>query len=230
VFSREAVFLVSDILSDRGARSLTFGLENPLATRFWAAVKTGTSKEMRDNWCIGYSNRYTVGVWVGNFTGEAMWNVSGISGAAPVWTEVMNFLHAQEARFKRNLPASLVRSRVQYSEKDEAREEEWFIRGTEPHVKHQRTGQFNRRIVYPPSGTVIAWDPDIPFEVQKVFFVSQTSEGSLQWVLNGETMGRVGKTISWTPKAGKHALALADSEGNILDSVCFEVRGPELYP
>jgi penicillin-binding protein 1C len=230
VFSGEAVFLVSDILSDRGARSLTFGLENPLATRFWTAVKTGTSKEMRDNWCIGYSSRYTVGVWVGNFTGEAMWNVSGITGAAPIWAEVMNFLHQNEGSVKSRPPASLVRSRVQYSERGETREEEWFLRGTEPHVEHPRTGQTNRRIVYPPSGAVIAWDPDIPPELQKVFFVSQTSEGSLQWILNGEAMDRAGKTISWTPKAGKYALALADPEGNILDSVYFEVRGPELHP
>jgi penicillin-binding protein 1C len=185
---------------------------------------------MRDNWSIGYSNRYTVGVWVGNFTGEAMWNVSGITGAAPIWAEVMNFLHQKEGSVKRWPPASLVRSRVQYSEEGETREEEWFIRGTEPHVKYPRAGQFNRRIVYPPSGAVIAWDPDIPPELQKVFFVSQTSEGSLQWILNGEAMDRVGKTVSWTPKAGKYALALADPEGNILDSVYFEVRGPELHP
>jgi penicillin-binding protein 1C len=230
VFSREAVFLVSDILSDRGARSLTFGLENPLATRFWAAVKTGTSKEMRDNWCIGYSNRYTVGVWVGNFTGEAMWNVSGITGAAPIWAEVMNFLHQKEGSVKSRPPASVARSSVQYSEKSEEREEEWFIRGTEPHVEHQRAGQFNRRIVYPPSDAVIAWDPDIPPEVQKVFFVSQTHEGNLQWILDGEAMDRSAKAASWTLKAGKHALALADAEGNILDSVYFEVRGPELQP
>jgi penicillin-binding protein 1C len=66
IFSKEASFLVSDILSDREARSVTFGLENPLSTRFWTAVKTGTSKDMRDNWCIGYSRKYTVGVWTGN--------------------------------------------------------------------------------------------------------------------------------------------------------------------
>ena len=70
VFSRGAAFLVSDILSDRESRALTFGLENPLATRFWTAVKTGTSKDMRDNWCVGYSERYTVGVWIGNFSGR----------------------------------------------------------------------------------------------------------------------------------------------------------------
>ena len=93
----DAAFLVSDILADRESRSLTFGLENPLATRFWTAVKTGTSKDMRDNWCVGYSRRYTVGVWVGNFSGEPMRDVSGVTGAAPVWLEVMAWLHARGA-------------------------------------------------------------------------------------------------------------------------------------
>ena len=70
ILSREAAFIVSDILADREARSSTFGLENSLATKFWSAVKTGTSKDMRDNWCLGYSSEYTVGVWVGNYSGE----------------------------------------------------------------------------------------------------------------------------------------------------------------
>ena len=104
IFSKEATFLISDILSDRDARSITFGLENPLSTRFWTAVKTGTSKDMRDNWCVGYSRRYTVGVWVGNFSGEPMWNVSGITGAAPIWIEMMDFLHRDVPNTKREAP------------------------------------------------------------------------------------------------------------------------------
>ena len=88
VLSSQAAFIVLDILSDRESRSRTFSLESPLSTRFWTAVKTGTSKDMRDNWCVGSSSRYTAGVWAGNFSGEPMWNVSGISGAAPVWVEI----------------------------------------------------------------------------------------------------------------------------------------------
>ena len=61
VADRAASFIVADILADRLARSVTFGLANPLAARYWAAVKTGTSKDMRDNWCVGFSARYTVG-------------------------------------------------------------------------------------------------------------------------------------------------------------------------
>lgn len=60
----QSSFIIGDILSDRTARARTFGLESALATPFWAAVKTGTSKDMRDNWTMGYSRKYTVGVWV----------------------------------------------------------------------------------------------------------------------------------------------------------------------
>ncbi len=227
VFSKETSFLVSDILSDREARSITFGLENPLSTRFWTAVKTGTSKDMRDNWCIGYSGKYTVGVWTGNFSGEPMWNVSGVSGAAPIWIEVMNFLHQNDPSIKRETFSSLIRREIEFPHDIVPSREEWFIRGTEPNSKEQRIGPFHPRIVYPPSGTVIALDPDIPSELQRIFFISQTSENDFRWVLNGSPMEAVGKTIPWTPKAGKYFLAIADGEEKILDYNNFEVRGPE---
>ena len=226
IYSREAVFLVSNILSDRGARSVTFGLENPLSTRFWTAVKTGTSKDMRDNWCIGYSGEYTVGVWTGNFSGEPMWNVSGMTGSAPVWVEVMNLLHQNHWSQTKDPPDRLTKRSVEFSPAIEASREEWFIRGTEPDGRDQKMGQFNQRISYPPSGAVIALDPDIPPELQKVSFVCQAGESVLRWVLDGQRMDVSGKTVSWSPRAGKHLLSIADGEGRIIDSVHFEVRGP----
>lgn len=87
MYTEQTAFPLSSILADRESHSGTFGLENPLATTFWTAVKTGTSRDMRDNWCVGYSRRYTVGVWVGTFSGEPMQDVSGITGAAPVWLD-----------------------------------------------------------------------------------------------------------------------------------------------
>jgi penicillin-binding protein 1C len=227
IFSKEATFLISDILSDREARSATFGLENPLSTRFWTAVKTGTSKDMRDNWCIGYSRKYTVGVWTGNFSGEPMWNVSGVTGAAPIWTEMMDFLHRDVSSIKREPLSGLVRKKIEYSQGVAASREEWFIRGTEPNSQNQKTSQFNPRILYPPSGTVMAIDPDIPTELQRVFFVSQVHEDDFQWVLNGSALEMTGRTVPWTPKAGKYHLAIADKDEKILDYVYFEVRGPE---
>jgi penicillin-binding protein 1C len=227
VFLKESSFLVSDILSDREARSVTFGLENSLSTRFWTAVKTGTSKDMRDNWCVGYSRKYTVGVWTGNFSGEPMWNVSGITGAAPIWIEVMNFLHRDVSGIEREAIVDLVRKKVEFPQNVAVSREEWFIRGTEPDSKNRGVGQFNPRIVYPPSGTVIALDPDIPLELQKIFFIAQTSENGFRWVLNGKLIETVGRTIPWTPEAGKYSLAIADVGEKILDYVYFEVRGPE---
>ncbi|MFB3885645.1 MAG: penicillin-binding protein 1C [Thermodesulfobacteriota bacterium] len=226
IFSKEAAFLISDILSDREARSFTFGLENPLSTRFWTAVKTGTSKDMRDNWCIGYSGKYTVGVWVGNFTGEPMWNVSGITGAAPIWIETMGWLHRDSMNGKRETPASLVRREIRLPLGADSHKEELFVQGTEPDSKDKEIGQFNQRIVYPPSGTVISLDPDIPAELQKVFFISQSERNSLRWVLNDHTINGVSPHLSWSPRVGIYILTLVDENDRMIDSVHFEVRGP----
>ncbi|PKN17286.1 MAG: penicillin-binding protein 1C [Deltaproteobacteria bacterium HGW-Deltaproteobacteria-6] len=221
VFSPETAFIVSDILADRDARSDTFGLENPLATRFWTAVKTGTSKDMRDNWCIGYSSRYTVGVWVGNFSGASMWNVSGIAGAAPVWSAVMNDLHGHNAGFHPKAPKGL--GRISLAGRED--HPEWFLAGTEPDRHPAGIVRRNHRIIYPPSGTIIALDPDIPDHLQKVGFVAQTGkEDSLRWTLNEKLLADRGTTILWTPKAGKHVLAITNKQNVIVDSVQFEVR------
>ena len=135
-----AAFIVGDILSDGNARARTFGTDSVLATRFWSAVKTGTSKDMRDNWAVGWSERYTVGVWVGNASGAAMHDVSGTSGAAPIWAAVMGFLHAREPSRAPRAPPGLVRTPVRFgpaplapagSPPLEAARDEWFVPGTQ---------------------------------------------------------------------------------------------------
>ncbi len=221
VFSPAAAFIVADILADRDARSSTFGLENPLATRYWSAVKTGTSKDMRDNWCVGFSQRYTVGVWVGNFSGASMWNVSGIAGAAPVWCTVMNDLHARDASFHPAAPAGLVRTKPP-GENDRP---EWFIAGTQPENRETTSVRKGCRIIYPPAGTLIALDPDIPGHLQKVSFVSGAAgSASSHWVLDDLTLPDQGETILWTPQPGRHVLALTCGQNKIVDSVEFEVK------
>lgn len=227
IFSPEASFIVSDILSDREARSSTFGLENSLATKFWSAVKTGTSKDMRDNWCVGYSSQYTVGVWVGNYSGASMWNVSGVSGAAPVWHEVMNYLNRQKAGHKISVPPNVVKREILSPSNIRGEQEEWFIRGTEPSSEVQIVKQYNGRIIYPPSGTIIALDPDIPQDLQKVFFITRAEDQELKWKLNDTEMPQTGKTVEWSPQAGHYKLELTDQQGKFIDSVRFEVRGSE---
>ncbi len=92
VYSREAAFLITDILSDPVARRPAFG--SAFHFPFACAVKTGTTKDYKDNWTIGYTTRYTVGVWAGNFNGSPMQGVSGVTGAGQIFTDVMLLLHS----------------------------------------------------------------------------------------------------------------------------------------
>ncbi len=230
VYSEEAAYLVSDILSDREARSLTFSLENSLATKFWTAVKTGTSKDMRDNWCIGYSERYTVGVWVGNFNGEPMWNVSGVTGAAPVWHEVMSYLHAKNTGRPMKMPKDMIIQAKNEGTSD-TRKMELTGKGTEPvSLQRETTAQtesslFMQRIIYPAQDMIIALDPDIPEDQQRVFFEANEAGALLRWRLNNREIGRASEIISWKPIPGTYRISLVDMSNTIIDSVHFIVKG-----
>lgn len=223
VLSPEAAFLVADILSDRESRSLTFSLESPLATRFWSAVKTGTSKDMRDNWCIGFSENFTVGVWAGNFSGESMWNVSGITGAAPVWIEIMNRLHKMAPGSSPVAPSEVVARSVTIQGSGKIFRE-WFIRGTEITVVKKAESIVSCRIFNPVSGTVVAMDPDIPADRQKMFFEARPEGNPMRWVLDGVELGPSDSVTLWMPVRGKHMLALVNDNNEIIDEVAFEVR------
>jgi penicillin-binding protein 1C len=228
-----ACFIVADILSDTNARARTFGTDSILATRFWSAVKTGTSKDMRDNWAVGFSQRYTVGVWVGNADGQPMWDVSGVSGAAPVWADVMNFLHREEASRAPAPPAGLVQSPTRFGGDLEAPRHEWFVQGTQqssfalntpadrPHGDHAGNAS-GGRIIAPTSGTVIALDPDIPPARQRLSFSAQGQE--LTWLMDGRRFAR-GTQAQWMPWPGRHLVQLVNAAGLILDEVHIEVRG-----
>ncbi len=95
-FSATDCYLIADILSDNNARSGTFGAYSPLRFPFRVACKTGTSTDYRDNWTVGFTPEFTVGVWVGSFENTPLRNVSGVSGAGPVFQNI--FQHLYEAR------------------------------------------------------------------------------------------------------------------------------------
>lgn len=227
VLDAGASFIVSDILSDRAARSVTFGLKNELATGFWSAVKTGTSKDMRDNWCIGYSDRYTVGVWVGNFDGQPMWDVSGVTGAAPAWRDVMDYLHRQQPGRAPAAPAGVQARQISYQPALESARSEWFMAGTGSSVITLVTeAQRVPKIIYPAESTIIAIDPDMPEAVQRVFFQAQAGKG-LSWQLDGTELGQASSAYAWRPTPGQHALALVDSAARVVASTRFQVRGSD---
>lgn len=84
---KQVAYLISDILSDPKARIPGFGEKNPLALSHPAAVKTGTTTDWHDNWTVGYTPEYTVGVWVGNNDNHPMKNITGVVGATPIWNQ-----------------------------------------------------------------------------------------------------------------------------------------------
>ncbi len=89
VLDERVAYLVTDILSDDAARSPSFGEGSALALSRPAAAKTGTTTDFRDNWTVGFTPQLVVGVWAGNADNEPMRQVSGISGAAPIWHDFM---------------------------------------------------------------------------------------------------------------------------------------------
>ena len=247
-----AAFIVTDMLADPLARARTFGTDSLLTTRFWSAVKTGTSKDMRDNWAVGYSERYTVCVWVGNASGAPMWDVSGTSGAAPVWAALMNQLHAHQPSRAPRPPPGVVQSAIHFGLRAgqplEAARNEWFITGTEQtlfatnsiadstrligisgtkRLKNQAVQPASpARITAPADGTLIALDPDIPPERQRLALRAegQGKNQNLRWQLDDKPLAR-GNEALWLPWPGRHVLQLLDARGQVLDEIRLEVRG-----
>lgn len=89
VLRPQHAYLMTSILSDNAARTPAFGENSPLKLSRPAAAKTGTTNDTRDNWTVGYTPELVVGVWVGNSDNTPMANVSGITGAAPIWHDFM---------------------------------------------------------------------------------------------------------------------------------------------
>lgn len=138
VLDERTAWLISDILSDDSARLQGFSANSILNIGRPAAAKTGTTSNFHDNWTVGYTPDLTVGVWVGNASNEAMTNVSGISGAGPIWNGIMRSILTglPERSFIR--PEGLTQVKIcalsgllptaacPYTRL------EWFINGTEP--------------------------------------------------------------------------------------------------
>ena len=91
VISPEHAYLITSILSDNQARAPMFGTDSVLNLPFPAAAKTGTTNDFRDNWTLGYTPDLVTGVWVGNADYTPMVNTTGVSGAAPIWSQFMQY-------------------------------------------------------------------------------------------------------------------------------------------
>lgn len=141
VLDERVAWLISDILSDDQARYIGFGKNSVLNLDRPAAVKTGTTTDFHDNWTIGYTPSLVVGVWVGNADYEPMVEVTGITGAAPIWHEFLRavLINRPAETFQR--PEGLTRQTICktfYPNEQHCLQTsfEWFIIGTQPDLKN----------------------------------------------------------------------------------------------
>ena len=197
IFTNETKRQLFASLSLQENRRFTFGLESLLGLPFPAAVKTGTSKDMRDNWCIGYTSEYTVGVWVGNFNGQPMWNVSGMTGAAPIWRTIMTALHTSPPL-----------------------DELAHYETPERPLEHRTLS----RIRYPQSNMLIGLDPDIPKLNQRLPIQISSPQSTDHVFVDGKRLARASETVFWELAKGRHEVELKGADGRLVDDVSFVVR------
>ncbi|MCB1172918.1 MAG: transglycosylase domain-containing protein [Leptospiraceae bacterium] len=93
LISPSVSYQITSILSDRIARRRSFGGRNFLDFPFPVAAKTGTSKDYKDSWTIGYTPAMLVAVWVGRFEGGPMQGVSGSYGAGRIFQQAMRMAY-----------------------------------------------------------------------------------------------------------------------------------------
>ena len=138
VIDPRVTFLITDILSDNNARLPEFGNHSTLVIDRPAAAKTGTTTDFRDNWTMGFTPNLVVGVWVGNANNEPMVNVSGVSGAGPIWNAFMRDVLKGQPELSFDRPDGVSQTEVCSvsgllpTPLCPQRRMEWFIDGTAP--------------------------------------------------------------------------------------------------
>ncbi|PXA97276.1 penicillin-binding protein 1C [Nostoc sp. 3335mG] len=221
----QAAWIVADMLSDPNARAATFGIDSALRLPFWAAVKTGTSKAMRDNWCIGFSDRFTVAVWVGNMEGDPMRAVSGTSGAAPVWRDVMMALHGGTPSREPPPPEGVESRTIRFAAGLEQPRREYFLKGTAVSTVALAPPESRRpRIVSPAKGSVYALDPDIPADNQRLAVTFSGDIAGHRLVLDKTDIGSASAGPMIEGTRGRHILKLVDLSGRTVDQIIFTIR------
>ena len=211
-------YIITDILADNTARAAAFGLNSPLHFTFPAAAKTGTSKDYRDNFAIGYTPRLTVAVWAGNFDASPMQKVSGISGAAPVMHDVLAYARQKYPSGGFEPPPGIVRAEVCEGSGLLAgpdcthRREEVFTEKTQPQQQCDGTHTApaaGLQISFPQWGDVFKYDPALPAAAQQLHVQAVGVQTPCRWILNGRELAEEGREWWWPLEKGDFILEVS---------------------
>ncbi|WP_346286973.1 transglycosylase domain-containing protein [Zoogloea sp.] len=203
----EAAFIVSDVLVEPDED----GSGPPFAYRQF-------SPDGRDAIAVGFSERYTLALWVSASRSSAL-------AAGQVWHEVMRGLHRGGPPLRPLPPPGVVSSLVVFEPPLENARREWFVRGTE--TERVSPPRSLARISYPLNGALVDAMAIVEDPGYRVMLDAVHAPPGAWWRLNGERLtGSNGLRTAWRPVAGRHALELVSPEGQVLDSVIFAVRAP----
>lgn len=225
--------LIGDILADPDARRSEFGSGGALEFPQPTAVKTGTSNDFRDAWALGYSDRFTAGVWMGNLDRQEMDGVSGAVGPALVLRAVFSELRRDEPSGPLFLSRKLRRARVCRRSGAAARDacptlDEWFGQDQAPQTLcatdhstdagQQPPGQRARpigtqvRLLRPTPGLHMAMDPRIP-DALEAFELELAADGDptrVEWSIDGTPFATTTGTdlrVAWPLSRGAHTVS-----------------------
>ena len=219
---RAEAYIITNILSDNSARAPAFGVNSAFNLPFDLAGKTGTTKDYKDNWAVGYTPEWTVGVWVGNFDGAPMRKVSGITGAAPVLKEValtLNKLYPS-TQFKRPPGVRTVRvcpvSGLPPSAFCPASMDEVFTAGNLPsgqcaeHLPAEARAALPAAaekpgIKFPGDGDIFRMDPQTPRAAQALFLKTAAEGEDITWRVDSRELPESGQSVLWPLEPGKHS-------------------------
>ncbi|MEH2364047.1 penicillin-binding protein 1C [Nostoc sp.] len=246
--------LITNILSDRHARATAFGVDSVLNLPFPSAVKTGTSSNFRDTWTVGFTTDYTVATWVGNFNGEPMRKVSGVTGAAPLWNRIMLHLHEHQEPADFPSPEGLVQlpicaiSGLRPTPDCTSVVQEYFY--PEDKSNYERENQFNLpaeydewlakqqqsnftstnlRILSPHHGDLFLLYPGEEAKQKLEFKLVGNKSAPVEWWLNGEKLDtQSANSLFWYLRPGNWTLSARS--GDMSDKVSFQVELANLKP
>ena len=216
VFTAEVSSLIADILSDAQARQREFGSGSLLRLPVQTAVKTGTSNDYRDAWAVGFNDRFTVGVWMGNLDGSETDGVTGAIGPALVLRSVFAELNRHRPTRSLYLSPKLIRRQICRRSGLPADGRclsmyEWFVPGTEPdHIPDEphRAGR-PIRFVQPTPGLHLALDPRLPDHLEVIEFQLSAlpEKARAEWYVDGRFIaGTRVPHAKWILSRGAHTV------------------------
>ncbi len=246
VLDERAAFIVTDILSDNQARAAAFALDSPFSMPFPFAAKTGTSKDYKDNWAVGYTPRWTVGVWAGNFDAKSMRRVSGITGAGPLLRLAAFLLEKRYPSGPFRAPNAIIAADICPESGRVAGKfcpasvKEWFYSNRPPDSGcniHKPEGVVPREqavatavvVSFPKNGDVFVLDPAYSEKSQEIKLqVVTPCSTPVEWFVDGASVTSEGAQAWWGLKQGAHSVYAKQQCGDRLvktRAVRFRVIG-----